>query len=99
MNFHPPSWTIEESTNSFTGPTNYKVPPIVSIHVTPSDQFKESDIQNYAPFDYKILENNGYTYLFIANTYQYGVSSQEAENVKSEAIDVMRSMANSIQFL
>lgn len=96
---YPPSWTIEESTNSFTGPTNYKVPPIVSIHVTPSDQFKESDIQNYAPFDYKILENNGYTYLFIANTYQYGVSSQEAENVKSEAIDVMRSMANSIQFL
>lgn len=62
-------------------------PPLVSIHVFETSKFKEADIPNYSPFDYKIKINGNYTFFFVASSYQIGgTAPKETEQQAKEAL-------------
>ena len=71
-------------------------PPLVSIHVFETPKFRKEDIPNYSPFDHKILEKNGHTFLFVASTYQEGGNG--TKETEQQAKDALRRIYSTFKF-
>lgn len=101
---YPNDWKLvsAETTDTdvtFSGPSaeNAK-PPLIAIHAIETSKFKESDIANYTPITYKVLENNGYKFLIVASTYQLGTSTEEISKIEPKAKEVFDKMIPTLKF-
>lgn len=98
---YPRDWEIvdvhtnEKVTFSGKGIVGDK-PPLVSIRVFETAKFSKDDIPSYSPYDYKILEKDGYTYFFVASTYQIG--SNASPETEEEAKDVLNKVYSTFKF-